>query len=54
MTNSAKPVFPIALLLEGRACLVVGSGAELTSRTRALLEANLTLPAEMLVLHLVT
>lgn len=34
-----KPVFPIALVLEGRACLVVGSGPELTSRTRALLEA---------------
>jgi precorrin-2 dehydrogenase/sirohydrochlorin ferrochelatase len=34
------PVFPIALLLTGRACLVVGSGAELTSRTRALLDAH--------------
>jgi len=33
-------VFPIALLLEGRACLVVGSSPELTSRTRALLEAG--------------
>jgi len=33
-------VFPVALLLEGRACLVVGSGAELTSRTQALLEAR--------------
>jgi precorrin-2 dehydrogenase/sirohydrochlorin ferrochelatase len=40
MTISAKPVFPIALLLEGRACLVVGSGAELTSRTHALLDAH--------------
>jgi precorrin-2 dehydrogenase / sirohydrochlorin ferrochelatase len=40
MTNPASPVFPIALLLEGRACLVVGSGPELTSRTRALLEAH--------------
>ena len=40
MTISAKPVFPIALLLEGRACLVVGSGPELTSRTRALLDAH--------------
>ena len=35
-----KPVFPIALLLEGRACLVVGSGAELLMRTRGLLEAH--------------
>ena len=34
------PVFPIALLLEGRACLVVGSSAEVTSRTRALLDAR--------------
>lgn len=34
------PVFPIALLLEHRACLVVGSGPELVSRTRALLEAR--------------
>jgi precorrin-2 dehydrogenase/sirohydrochlorin ferrochelatase len=35
-----KPVFPIALLLEGRACLVVGSSAEVTSRAHALLEAR--------------
>jgi precorrin-2 dehydrogenase/sirohydrochlorin ferrochelatase len=35
-----KPVFPIALLLEGRACLVVGSGPEALSRTRALLDAH--------------
>jgi len=35
-----KAVFPVALLLEDRACLVVGSGAELTSRTQALLEAH--------------
>ncbi|MEI9942032.1 MAG: NAD(P)-dependent oxidoreductase [Pseudomonadota bacterium] len=35
-----EPVFPIALLLKGRACLVVGSGAEVTSRTQALLEAH--------------
>ena len=33
------PVFPIALLLKGRACLVVGSGPEVVSRTRALLDA---------------
>ena len=39
MTEHPRPVFPIALLLEGRACLVVGSGAELASRTRALLDA---------------
>ena len=35
-----KPVFPIALLLEGRACLVVGSGPEVIGRTRALLDAR--------------
>ena len=35
-----KPVFPIALLLVGRACLVVGTSAEVTLRTRALLEAG--------------
>ena len=35
-----QPVFPIALLLEGRACLVVGSGSELTLRTRALLDGH--------------
>ena len=35
-----QPVFPIALLLEGRACLVVGSGPELLGRTRALLDAH--------------
>jgi len=40
MTNPTRSVFPIALILEGRACLVVGSGPELTSRTRALLEAR--------------
>ena len=34
------PIFPVALLLEGRACLVVGSGPELTSRTQALLDAR--------------
>ena len=34
------PVFPVALLLKGRACLVVGSGPEVTSRTQALLEAH--------------
>ncbi len=37
MTN---PVFPIALLLEGRAVLVVGSSAEAISRTRAFLDAH--------------
>lgn len=36
----SRPVFPIALLLEDRACLVVGSSAEVVSRTRALLEAH--------------
>lgn len=35
-----EPVFPIALLLNGRACLVVGSGPEVTSRTQALLDAR--------------
>jgi precorrin-2 dehydrogenase / sirohydrochlorin ferrochelatase len=35
-----KPSFPIALLLDGRACLVVGSSAEVTLRTRDLLEAR--------------
>ena len=35
-----QPVFPIALLLEGRAVLVVGSSAEATSRTRAFLDAR--------------
>jgi len=35
-----EPVFPIALLLKGRACLVVGSGPEARSRTQALLEAQ--------------
>ena len=35
-----QPVFPIALLLEGRSCLVVGSGPELLGRTRALLDAR--------------
>ncbi len=35
-----QPVFPVALLLEGRACLVVGSSAELLMRTRALLDAR--------------
>ncbi|MEP7048773.1 MAG: NAD(P)-dependent oxidoreductase [Pseudomonadota bacterium] len=32
--------FPIALLLEGRACLVVGSGPDLLTRTQALLDAH--------------
>lgn len=40
MTQPIRPVFPVALVLEGRACLVVGSGAEATSRTRALLDAH--------------
>jgi siroheme synthase-like protein len=40
MTILAKPVFPVALLLEGRACLVVGSEPESLARTRALLEAG--------------
>jgi len=35
-----EPVFPIALLLNGRACLVVGSSGEVTSRTQALLDAH--------------
>ena len=35
-----KPVFPVALQLVGRACLVVGSGREVAIRTRALLEAR--------------
>ena len=35
-----KPVFPIALLLEGRPCLVVGCGSELLGRTRTLLEVR--------------
>lgn len=35
-----QPIFPIALLLEGRACLVVGSSAETLTRTRAFLEAR--------------
>jgi precorrin-2 dehydrogenase/sirohydrochlorin ferrochelatase len=34
------PVFPIALLLKGRACLVVGVSPELLDRTRALLSAG--------------
>jgi len=37
-----KPVFPVALILQGRACLVVGQGPELVSRTRALLDAQAT------------
>ncbi len=40
MTPYGNPVFPIALVLDGRACLVVGSGPELASRTHALLEAQ--------------
>ena len=40
MTQPIKPVFPVALVLEGRACLAVGSGPELMRRTSALLEAN--------------
>jgi len=35
-----EPIFPIALLLKDRACLVVGSSSEVTSRTQALLEAR--------------
>lgn len=35
-----KPVFPVALVLEGRACLVVGTGPELATRTAALLAAR--------------
>ena len=35
-----EPIFPIALLLKDRACLVVGSGPEVTSRTQALLQAR--------------
>jgi len=34
------PVFPIALLLKGRACLVVGRSAEVSGRTQALLAAG--------------
>jgi len=34
------PVFPVALLLNGRSCLVVGSGPEVQSRTEALLAAG--------------
>ncbi len=40
MTTTAKPVFPVALVLAGRRALVVGSGPELLSRTRALLDAQ--------------
>jgi precorrin-2 dehydrogenase/sirohydrochlorin ferrochelatase len=40
MTTPHKSVFPVALVLDGRACLVVGSGPELASRTRALLDAH--------------
>jgi len=40
MTTLPKSVFPVALVLDGRACLVVGSGPELASRTRALLDAH--------------
>lgn len=35
-----SPVFPIALLLKGRACLVVGSGPDALNRTQALLDAE--------------
>jgi precorrin-2 dehydrogenase/sirohydrochlorin ferrochelatase len=35
-----QPVFPIALLLQGRDCLVVGSGSEVLNRARALLDAH--------------
>jgi len=35
-----EPVFPIALVLKGRACLVVGSNSEVKGRTQALLEAH--------------
>jgi len=34
------PVFPIALLLKDRACLVVGSSAEVNGRTQALLDVG--------------
>ncbi len=37
---ASQPVFPIALLLEGRACLVVGSSSESLMRTRGLLDAH--------------
>jgi len=40
MTTTAKPVFPVALVLAGRQALVIGSSAELVARTRALLEAE--------------
>jgi siroheme synthase-like protein len=36
----SRNVFPIALLLEGRSCLVVGSGPELSQRTQALLDVR--------------
>jgi precorrin-2 dehydrogenase/sirohydrochlorin ferrochelatase len=36
----SRSVFPIALLLEGRCCLVVGSGPELSQRTQALLDVR--------------
>ena len=32
--------FPLALVLEGRSCLVIGSGAEAVRRASALLEAG--------------
>jgi siroheme synthase (precorrin-2 oxidase/ferrochelatase) len=35
-----KPVFPVALKLEGRACLVVGSGEEARARAAALQAAG--------------
>ncbi|HYQ44312.1 MAG TPA: NAD(P)-dependent oxidoreductase [Polyangiaceae bacterium] len=35
-----SPVFPIALLLRGRACLVVGSGPDALNRTQALLDVE--------------
>lgn len=38
--DSAHPVFPVALRLSGRKCLVVGSGREAARRTRDLLEAG--------------
>src|SRR5258708_1426900 len=40
MNHSPKSVFPVALVLEGRACLVVGSGPALTRRPRALLDVQ--------------
>lgn len=38
--TGSEPVFPIALRLAGRQCLVVGSGREAARRTRDLVEAG--------------